>query len=467
LRTVVKLLKWMLALVVLAVLAGLAWLYVSPPALLRGGANYAAKTVCSNVFIAGRDPSDVLALDIHAPAAHPVLDLITARVDQESGIVRAGLLGIFGKGLAVARAGTGCASVPDGDIARARQYQTTPPPLQSRGASPADELWPAGAGVEPSADPRIAEILDDPEMTGPGMRAVVVVQGGRIIAERYGEGFNVERPLLGWSMTKTVTAAIIGTLVADGRLSLDKARLFAEWAGDERASISIADLLAMSSGLEFQEDYGSVTDTTRMLFLEPDMAAFAREKPLVGPVSQTFSYSSGTSVLLSRIWEEAIGERVTALSWPREALFGPLGMDSAVLEADARGTFVGSSYMYASAQDWARFGQLLLNGGVWNDRRILPEGFVNWMREPAPASNGQYGRGHLWLRGPRDGAPRGENADAGFDLPDDIFWVSGYEGQSMAIVPSLDLLVVRMGLTPARLAYRPQKMVEALARAFE
>src|SRR5690606_15859168 len=146
---------------------------------------------------------------------------------------------------------------------------------------------------------------------------------------------------VGWSMTKTVTAALVGTLVREGRLSLDQDGLFENWNGDERGSITVADLLAMSSGLEFHEDYGTVTDVTRMLYLEPDMVAFAAAKPLAGPVGETFNYSTGTSVRLSRIWQDTFDDPVAALSWPREVLFGPLHMTSAVLEADARGTFVG------------------------------------------------------------------------------------------------------------------------------
>src|SRR5690606_14138148 len=130
--------------------------------------------------------------------------------------------------------------------------------------------------------------------------------------ERYGDGFSAQTPLLGWSMTKTVTAAIIGTLVRDEHLAIDQDGLFEEWNGDERGAITIADLLAMSSGLEFNEDYGSVTDVTRMLYLEPDMAAFAADKPLVAAVGERFSYSSGTTTLLSRIWQNAFVEQEDA-----------------------------------------------------------------------------------------------------------------------------------------------------------
>src|SRR5690606_16528277 len=152
-----------------------------------------------------------------------------------------------------------------------------------------------------------------------------------------------------------------------------------------------------------------------------------------------------------------------ALAWPREALFEPLDMVNPVLEADASGTFVGSSYLYATARDWARFGELLRNDGVWQGQRIVAEGFVAWMRAPSPASAGEYGRGQLWLHGPRAGTPQGQDPDAGFDLPADAFWMLGHDGQSTTIIPSRGLVVVRLGLTPSRLGYKPQRLVEALA----
>lgn len=444
-------LKGLLALFLLALVGVTGWLALSPPELIRLGTAYTAKIVCSNRFLAGRDGDEVLRVDVQAPG-HPLLGYMSIDVDDRERKVAARLLGTFAEGRAIYRDGTGCVTVPDGDDAAAAL-----PPLPARPAPDMTALWPAGEKVEPS-HPALAGILDDPDLTGPGMRAVVVVHDGRIVAERYGEGFAWDTPLLGWSMTKTVTAAIIGKLVGDGMLTLDQDGLFEAWDGDDRSAITIADLLAMSSGLEFNEDYGSVTDVTRMLYLEPDMAAFAADKPQVAPRGQRFSYSSGTTVLLSRIWQEAFADPAAALAWPRSALFGPLAMTSAVLEADARGTFAGSSYLYATARDWARFGEFLRNDGMWNGERLLPEGFVSWMREPAPASGGSYGRGHLWLRG-----PGGEAAG----VPADTFWLSGHDGQSVAVSPSQRLVVVRLGLTPSWIGFRPQRLVGALAAALQ
>ncbi|PBB40753.1 6-aminohexanoate hydrolase [Mesorhizobium sp. WSM3866] len=457
-RDVVKFIKWLFGLIVLAVIALFAWLYFAPPELIRVGSGYAAKIVCSNVFIAGRDPNEVLAVDVQAPG-HPLLKLMKVSVDKERGLVSAGLLWTLGKSVAVERDGVGCASVPDGDTGRARQTSVHIEPLA---VASQDALWPEGERVDALQNPAVTKIVDDAAIVGTGMRAVVVVKNGRIVAERYGEGFSAKTPLLGWSMTKTVNAAIVGTLVKDGKMALDNKGLFSPWKADGRAAISLADMMAMSSGLEFNEDYGDVADVTRMLYLEPDMAGFAETKPLGGEVGKAFSYSSGTAVMLSRLWQEAIGDKVKALSWPRTALFEPLGMHSAVLETDERGTFVGSSYLYATAHDWARFGQFLLQGGVWNGAQILPAGFVDWMRQPAPASK-VYGNGQVWIEGPGDEENPGAGAAAG--LPKDTYWMEGHDGQTVAIIPSEQLVVVRLGLTPAKLGYRPQAMVAALVKA--
>ena len=310
--------------------------------------------------------------------------------------------------------------------------------------------------------PEVQALLRDPALTGPGMRAVLVLRDGRIAGEIYADGFTARTPLAGWSMTKTVTAALVGTLMREGRLSFGDTRLFPEWGGDARAGISLSDLMAMSSGLAFNEAYGSVSDVTRMLYLEPDMARFAAGQPQVHARGAKFSYASGTTVLLARLWQGALADPSQALGYPRTALFEPLGMRTAVMEADARGTFVGSSYMHASARDWARFAQLLLDDGMWAGRRLLPPGLVGTQRLPAPAAEGRYGRGQVWLRGPRGALPADQDADTGFALPADTFWMLGHDGQSIAVVPSRNLAVVRLGLTPSRLGYRPQALLQAV-----
>ncbi|WP_412178808.1 serine hydrolase domain-containing protein [Rhizobium sp. TRM96647] len=431
------------------------WLIVSPPELLRVGSGYAAKIVCSNVFLAGRDPQDVLATDVQAPG-HPLLRLMRQSVDHEDKTVTASLLGIFAPGHAAYREGFGCTGVPDGDFVTARQT-VADVPLPPVAAPPADRPWPEGKGE--SHDPRLDAVLADPALLGPGVRGVAVIHNGRLVGERYGEGFSEETPLLGWSVSKTVNAALLGRLMQDHRLSPTQANLFAEWNGDARAKITIADLLAMQSGLEFNEDYGEVTDVTRMLFLEPNMARYAASFPLSSSPGETFSYSSGTAILLSRVFMSALGDRWRALAYPAAALFAPLGMKSAVMETDETGIFVGSSYMYATTRDWARFAQLLLNDGTWNGMRLLPEGYVAAMGTPSSASGGAYGQAQTWIDGP------GREPDSRYGLPDDTFWMLGHDGQAIAVIPSRNIAVVRLGLTPSRLGYRPQELVRRVVDA--
>ncbi len=435
-------------------------LFLMPPEMIRVGANYTAKIVCSNVFLANRDAQEVLQLDVQAPG-HPLLRVMQVDINRETKTVRAGLFGFIGKGLAVYRAGTGCATVPDGDIAQAVTHQfvsPAPPPVANK------QMWPDGTEAEINS--AVQDIIAQDGLAGQGMRGIVVIHNGKLIAQRYSDGFSRDTPLLGWSMTKSITAAIIGMQVKDEKLKLDQAGWWPTTTPpDGREKIAIADLMAMSSGLRFNEGYGDVSDVTRMLYLEPDMAAYVRAQPLEHPVGTTWNYSSGTTVFLSSVWQKIVGAE--SLSFPQQRLFAPLGMRSAVIEADARGNLVGSSYMYATAQDWARFGQFLAQDGVWQGQRLLPEGFVAMMSSVAPASKGAYGKGQVWRWGPSGDSPEDKSPDTVFKLPPDTFWMLGHDGQSVAIVPSKQLVIVRLGLTPFRLHYKPQAMLAAVIKVLE
>ncbi len=446
--------------VALGLLALVGWLWLDPPDLLRVGTGYTAKIVCSNAFVADRPAAEVLSVDVQAPG-HPLLRRVSVEVDRDNATASAVIFGFFARSTARVTGGAGCAVGPDNETGRG----VTPAAGRRPDEASLSLPWPAGNRVDVDNLPGLSSVLADSAIVGPGLRAALVVKDGRIIAERYEDGFTPEVPLLGWSMTKSVTAALVGSRILSGELSLETNALFEDWADDERSDITLSHLLGMSSGLAWDESYGDVTDVTRMLFLEPDMATFARGMPLEASPGTRFRYSSGTSVLLSRIWQDTFDDEGQAIRWPTEALFGPLGMSSAVLELDAQGTFVGSSYLYATPGDWARFGQLLLQEGEWRGQALLPDGFVSWMREPVPQSNGRYGKGHVWLTGPSDGDPPGRHADEGFELPADTFWMLGHDGQSIAIVPSEALVVVRLGLTPSRVGYKPQRLLEAVVRS--
>ncbi|MBY3217261.1 serine hydrolase [Rhizobium laguerreae] len=452
-RFVLRVLKALALLLVLFVVAGAAWLFVRPPELLRVGDGYAAKIVCSNVFIAGRNAEDVLECDVQAPG-NPLLRLVRVSVDRDNGRVTARFMGLFASSYALYRGGLGCTSVPDGDFEAAANAV----PFDASAKMETNHaIWPQGEGVG-DPDGKIAAVLADAGLAGPAMRAVVVVRDGRIVAEAYAPGFSAKTPLIGWSMTKTVNAAILGRLMLDGKISFDDDHLLAQWKDDARAKIKVSDLLGMESGLAFNENYGDVADVTRMLYLDADMVSLPANAPMEAAPGKQFRYSSGTAVLLSRIWMDRVGNAQAAFAYPHDALFSPLGMTSAVFELDARGTFAGSSYLYATAHDWARFGQFLLQDGVWNGRRLLPEGFVGAMRTPTAASNGRYTQGQAWL------APGG-GSSAAFGLPEDTFWLTGHDGQSMAIVPSANLVVVRLGLTPSWFGYQPRTLLKAILAA--
>jgi len=324
-------------------------------------------------------------------------------------------------------------------------------PAQPAGVDWPTEEWPTGEvsrGVD--LDPLLDEVFDDGGLLARSF-AVLVVHGGRLVAERYqGALEHFDRPptpvtaettLLSWSMAKSMLHAVVGMLVADGQLALDAPAAVPEWAdpGDPRHAITLRQLLAMRDGLDFAEDYvdGEVSDTIEMLFGDgqADMAHFAADRPLAAPPGTRFNYSSGTSNIISGIVARAVGPGESYARFLHGRLFGPLGMTSADPEFDEAGTWVASSSMYATARDYARFGLLYLRDGVWDGVRLLPAGWVD------------YGR--TWVsEDPDDASPYGAHwwGVAGDTLG--TFRASGYEGQSITLCPALDLMVVRLGKTP-------------------
>jgi CubicO group peptidase (beta-lactamase class C family) len=448
-RRVLKLIKFLVAIPLLGILGLSGWLAFVRPEILPLASAYAAKMVCSNVFIAKRDADAVIRTDVQFREGG-VVKFMTIDVDTTNRRVEAAVLGLFAKRYAAYAEGRGCTLVSKDEIPDRAAVPPLPPLAMP------DALWPIGERVQLSENRRLQAALNDPVLQGPGMRAIVVVHDGRIIAETYGESFTASTPLLGWSMTKTINAALVAMAIKDGKLSLDRKGLFPQWAGDARAEISVADLMAMSSGLEWNEDQGIVTDPARSEFLEKDAAAFAGDRALVAAPGTKFYYGSGSSILLARIWQNAIG--APARAYPQERLFKPLGVTSAVLESDPSGTFLGDAFLYANAHDWARFGEFLRLGGEWNGQQLLPPGFVDYMRSPAPASDEGhgpvYGRGQLWL------APGLE-----FSLPPDAFMLNGILRQTITVIPSRKLVILRMGLTREDIGYSNGKLLQAIVGA--
>jgi len=432
-----------------------------------------AKTLCSGVFVAGRAPRGVIAQDALADMSAG-LRRWSGEVDRERNLVTASFYGLAER-RALYRPGLGCTLVTETSVdALLRQVRDYAPPLTLARST---ALWPEGSSVELSGPVvgvdrqklkiAVAEAFTEPDLnTKRRTRAIIVVHKGRIIAERYAQGFGPDMPQPGWSMGKSVLNALIGTLVADGRLKLNSNRLFASWRGqgDPRGAITVDNLLRMVSGLDFDAPHERMlSDVRKMLFMKGDGAAYAASEQLADPVGSSWFYASGSTMLLARAMGTALaGSQAQYFSYPRKALFGPLRMNSAVLEPDAAGTFVAPAFIYASARDWARLGLLYLDDGVWNGRRILPEGWVKTSLQPAPHSRGQYGA-HLWLKIPDFLRPE---TPSGQDLPEDAFFMLGYDGQMVAIIPSAQLVVVRLGLSRRHEAWDHEAFLHALLQAF-
>jgi CubicO group peptidase (beta-lactamase class C family) len=328
-----------------------------------------------------------------------------------------------------------------------------PLPAQPDGVPWPREEWPQ-AEPDPRLDRRLlaerSEALFRP--TGraglPDTRALLVVQGGRIVLERYATGFTSETRFVSWSMAKSVTQALVGILVREGRLALDAPAPVPEWRsdGDPRGAITLDQLLHMTSGIANGDGapVGASSLGLELLFGRGslDSAAFAGSFPLAVSPGTHWDYSTSTSVLLAAIVGRASGGgRESTARFIRRELFDPLGMRSAVPEFDLAGTFLGGSSVWATARDWARFGLLYLRDGRFEDRRILPEGWVDYTRTAARgADHAGYGA-HFWLnRDPVDhGAPQLPGA------PESAFSASGANGQFVTIVPTLDLVAVRLG----------------------
>jgi CubicO group peptidase (beta-lactamase class C family) len=373
-------------------------------------------------------------------------------VNYNDSSVTTSLLG-FAKRKAIYRKGLGAtliSELPEEDV-RNQKIILAPLPVVQQDSV----LWPLGdkladrflSGIDPVKIQRaVDKSFESTDLKNLiGTRAVVVVYDGKLVAEKYAPGFTKDTPLNGWSMTKSITNALIGILVKENKLDIDAPAPVSEWqkVNDPRSAITTKHLLEQTSGLDFEEDYSKSSDATRMLFQKGDMAAYVTLRPLKDKPGHLFYYSSGNSNILSRMIREIVGDP-DYHAFPYRELFHKLGMYSAILEPDASGTFVGSSYSYATARDWARFGLLFLNDGVFNNERILPEGWVKQTTTPSPAAKkGEYGF-QFWLN---RGKLNNSSEKAFTGAPPDMFYAGGFEGQNVFIVPSKKLVVVRLGLT--------------------
>jgi CubicO group peptidase (beta-lactamase class C family) len=421
---------------------------------------YKAKLLCSGMFVSQRSPASLLSQDLAVDELF-LLRLIPVTLDMEAQTVTASVFGLARR-TALHRPGLGSTLVIGTTVEALKQQTRNFIPTPKQTATP-----PAPQPFAPQCT--VFQTILDRAFAEPNRhrrqrtRAVVIAQAGKVIAERYAPGFTTTMPLLGWSMAKSAVNALVGILVHQGKLTLDQGALLPEWdaPGDPRRQITLDQLLRMRSGLQFEEVYSDPrSHVTTMLFQRGDVATYAADLPLTDPTG-AWSYASGTTNILCRIIRRVVGEDLgNYWAFPRQALFEPLGMTHAILEPDAAGTFVGSSFMYATARDWCKLGQLYLQDGRWQEQRLLPEGWVQYSITPSDPAQ-RYGA-HFWRQVPLSFASQQNPKPI---LPADTVMASGYQGQILTIIPSLQLVVVRLGLSQRRHSWDHEQFIADLVEA--
>jgi CubicO group peptidase (beta-lactamase class C family) len=433
-------LKIVLGSMLVVVLAAALYLGLARRNLLLTATGSVSHSLCDTAFLAHLDPERMFREE-QQPMMHGIGWAIHSNVDDARHEVRTALLGGF-TARSVFRPGLGCLLM----------HGQGPVP-EAAGLDPAPIPSPFPATLVKATDPAIRRAIDqafaEPDPAHPRLtKAVVVLHDGQLIAERYAPGYGPDTPIWAHSLTKSVINALIGILVRQGKLELNQPAPIAAWrsSGNPHHAITIDQLLRMDSGLPFDDTDSPLSPMTRMLFLEPDMAAYATRMPLADAPGTVWGYSNLSYVLLGRIIRNAVGgSAVDVERFAHRELFGPLGMSHSLIETDATGTPIGASNVYASARDFARFGQLYLDDGVINGQRLLPQGWVAYSHSQTLKTG--YGAG-FWLNIKNDTKVPVWHAAWGMPkLPKDMYYGRGALGQYVVIVPSEHLVVVRMGIS--------------------
>jgi CubicO group peptidase (beta-lactamase class C family) len=438
-RKIIK--RTFLLLLIAVVVAGVYYCWQAFPII----SGYGAKNLCSAIYLQHRNPKDVIKEDL---GDFPI-SLGSYSINEKDSSVTATVWGLAKK-KAIYRKGIGCTLINDFSESEIRSQQFIIPPMPTQNTDTIP--WPYGDKLIDNIPSSInlKQLSNTLENTFKELkngkptytRAIVVVYNGQIIAEKYADGFDKHTVLLGWSISKSFMGALTGILVKEGKLDVNASAPVPEWTSNDKKEITLKELLQQTSGLDFKESYTGPSEVTNMLFKKGDMAAFTANRELKYKPGTVFNYSSGNSNILSRIIRQAVGEKDYA-AFPYQSLFHKINMYSILLEPDASGTYIGSSYSYATARDFARFGLLYYNNGTWNGEQILP---LNWVSESVKPSDAdvqkKYGY-QFWLNGFAKNNP---SKHIYADVPGDMFYADGFGGQDIYIIPSKKLVVVRMGV---------------------
>ena len=423
-------LRILLAVLLAAILGGCVYLNSLMP-IITG---YAAKNLASDVFVSGREPADVEALDLN----FSFIKFTRNKVDFENHTVTSRFL--WSKSQALYREGYGVTLLRGKNALARLQAQKYPDVVNIPGP---ETLLPGDSALTDRLAPIAKALVDDHAYNGTPFAFIVVHQDG-VVAERYREGITADTRLLSWSMGKSFTNALVGIMAGDGLVDIHAPMDIPEWQGDGRAAITLSDLMQMQSGLEWNENYGTRSDVNLMLHREEDMGLFALSKPLMAKPGTHWYYSSGSTNIIMRYLRGRFASEEEFLQYIHERLFDPLGIDNPCFEPDMSGTPVGSSYLYATARDFARLGHMYLHDGCVGEERLLPEHWVEYTTTPASDSKGGYGA-CFWLN-------RSKTYPS---APEDMYSCQGHDGQMIFIIPSKELVVVVLGYSP-----KPDRVIE-------
>jgi CubicO group peptidase (beta-lactamase class C family) len=448
-----KIILGVVAVLLLAIAGGIGYLlYLKVP---QSASGISAKSACSAVFVAGRDPDTVYDDDI--VGASPALRLVSINVDESTRSVTAKTAGLFPR-TASLQTGRGCVLDMEPDP-NAETFQSTADLATQwpAGDLPAPQSqWPEGVDVDALNAAVEESFVGAGDIAAANARGVAVVQDNQLLVLREAPGFEGGTPLHGWSMTKTVSGMLAYKVFADNSIPLDTPVVEAfpdpqsepawveQWRADDRANITISELFNMTDGLTNVEGYTPFDDTVRMLNSEPDMAAFSAQATTGEVPGTTFNYTSQTSNILAAVTRAQFDSDEEYWAFPQQALFDPIGATSATFETDTDGTWVGSSYVWASTADWARLGELALQDGRWNGEQVLPPGWLEFAATPAlnEGEGAGYG-GQVWL----EANPVGGECRNTPGLPEDVMAMSGHWGQKVAFSESKQAVAVRLGWT--------------------
>ncbi len=432
---------------ILLILVGFVYLQYPRLNIISG---YSAKNMCSCMFEADRTQEFVTATDNNFSP----INIAKYEVDTVRKRVTSSVFGLM-KRTAVYQEDIGCKLLLKNDEVPDISYAPVPHNC------PDEAPFPYGNEEQKDSiflsidyaklQQAVSNTFDKEGVDSLKTRSLLVIYKNQIITEKYIKGFDKNSKILGWSMAKSVLATLFGVLERQGKIDLNSTHLFPEWENDERKNISLRAMLQMNSGLKWEENYDKISDVTKMLFLDKDMSQMQLHKPLEFEINKHWNYSSGTSNLLSAYLRKQFPNHEVYLDFPIKELFDKIGMSSMIIETDLSGNYVASSYAWATTRDWAKLGLLYLNRGNWNGEQLLNESWVDYVKKPTESSNGTYGA-HFWV----------DKDKTYTDIPNDLYFMDGYQGQRVFIIPSKDLVVVRMGLSDIDFNKMLQEIIESI-----